>query len=88
MDHAGIATQVVVEKSLTKEGTTRQQLGREKFVERVWEWKERKFGSIINQLQRIGCSCDWERTRFTMDEGLSRAVVEVFVRLYEKGLDL
>jgi len=86
VDHAGIATQVVVEKNLVKEGTSRQQLGREKFIERVWNWKEQKFGSIINQLQRIGCSCDWDRTRFTMDEGLSTAVREVFVRLYEKGL--
>ena len=86
VDHAGIATQVVVEKALVKEGTSRQKVGREKFLERVWTWKELKFGSIINQLKRIGCSCDWDRTRFTMDEGLSRAVVEVFVRLYEKGL--
>ena len=86
VDHAGIATQVVIEKNIAKEGTTRQQMGREKFLERVWEWKEQKFNSIINQLQRIGCSCDWDRTRFTMDEGLSRAVVEVFINLYEKGL--
>jgi valyl-tRNA synthetase len=86
VDHAGIATQVVVEKNLAKEGTSRQQIGRDKFLERVWGWKEQKFGSIVNQLQRIGCSCDWDRTRFTMDEGLSRAVVEVFIRLYDKGL--
>ena len=86
VDHAGIATQVVVEKNIAKEGLNRHQIGREKFIERVWDWKELKFGSIINQLQRIGCSCDWDRTRFTMDEGLSRAVVEVFIRLYEKGL--
>ena len=86
VDHAGIATQVVVEKNLAKEGTSRQQVGRDKFLERVWDWKEQKFSSIINQLQRIGCSCDWDRTRFTMDEGLSRAVVEVFIRLYDKGL--
>ena len=86
VDHAGIATQVVVEKALAKEGISRQQLGREKFLERVWAWKEAKFGSIITQLQRIGCSCDWDRTRFTMDEGLTEAVREVFVRLYEKGL--
>jgi valyl-tRNA synthetase len=86
VDHAGIATQVVVEKALVKEGTSRQKIGREKFVERVWAWKELKFGSIINQLKRIGCSCDWDRIRFTMDEGLSHAVIEVFVRLYEKGL--
>jgi valyl-tRNA synthetase len=86
IDHAGIATQVVVEKNLAKEGINRQKLGREKFLKEVWKWKEQKFSSIINQLQRIGCSCDWERTRFTMDEGLSKAVIEVFVRLYEKGL--
>ena len=86
VDHAGIATQVVVEKNLAKEGITRQELGREKFVKRVWSWKEEKFGLIIKQLQRIGCSCDWERTRFTMDEGLSHAVKEVFIRLYEKDL--
>jgi len=86
VDHAGIATQVVVEKNLAKEETRRQELGRERFLERVWQWKEEKFDSIINQLQRIGCSCDWERTRFTMDEGLSRAVKEVFIRLHEKGL--
>ena len=86
VDHAGIATQVVVEKNLAKEETRRQELGRERFLERVWQCKEEKFDSIINQLQRIGCSCDWERTRFTMDEGLSRAVKEVFIRLHEKGL--
>jgi valyl-tRNA synthetase len=86
IDHAGIATQVVVEKNLAKEGISRREIGREKFVERVWAWKNQKFDLIINQLQRIGCSCDWERTRFTMDEGLSQAVREVFVRLYEKGL--
>lgn len=86
VDHAGIATQVVVEKSLAKENLSRQAIGREQFLERVWAWKEQKFGSIINQLKRIGCSCDWDRTRFTMDEGLSRAVLEVFIRLYEKGL--
>jgi len=86
VDHAGIATQVVVEKNLAKEGITRQQLGRDKFIKKVWAWKEEKFDRIINQLRRIGCSCDWERTRFTMDEGLSRAVLEVFVHLYEKGL--
>jgi valyl-tRNA synthetase len=86
VDHAGIATQVVVEKALAKQGTSRKEVGREAFLERVWAWKEAKYGSIINQLQRIGCSCDWDRTRFTMDEGLSRAVKEVFVRLYDKGL--
>ncbi|RJP75366.1 MAG: valine--tRNA ligase [Candidatus Abyssobacteria bacterium SURF_17] len=86
-DHAGIATQNVVERSLAREeGLTRHDLGREKFVERVWQW-QRKYGStIISQLKRLGCSCDWERERFTMDEGLSKAVIEVFVRLYERGL--
>ncbi len=85
-DHAGIATQNVVEKSLTKEGKTRDDLGREKFIERVWKWRETYGGTIIKQLKRLGTSCDWTRTRFTMDEGLSKAVQEVFVRLYEKGL--
>jgi len=86
MDHAGIATQNVVEQELAREGLTRHDLGREKFVERVWEWKAKYGGVIINQLKRLGCSCDWERERFTMDEGLSRAVREVFVRLYNDGL--
>ncbi len=85
-DHAGIATQNVVEKSLKEEGLTRHTLGREKFLERVWKWREKYGNTIIRQLQRLGCSCDWDRTRFTMDEGLSHAVREVFVRLYEKGL--
>ncbi len=85
-DHAGIATQVVVEKNLIKEGTTRRELGREKFVERTREWAYKHKDLILNQLQKIGCSCDWERTRFTIDEGLSRAVMEVFIRLYEKKL--
>ena len=86
MDHAGIATQNVVEQELTKEGITRHDLGREKFIERVWEWKAKYGGVIIHQLKRLGCSCDWARERFTMDEGLSRAVREVFVRLYDDGL--
>src|SRR5262249_25103258 len=77
-DHAGIATQNVVEKALAKEGTDRHALGRDKFVERVWEWKEKYGGTIVRQLKRLGASCDWERERFTMDEGLSRAVREVF----------
>jgi valyl-tRNA synthetase len=85
-DHAGIATQNVVEKQLRDEGTNRHELGREQFVERVWEWKEKYGGVILEQLRRLGASCDWERERFTMDEGLSNAVREVFVRLYEKGL--
>lgn len=86
IDHAGIATQVVVEKDLAREGLSRQQLGRDKFLKKVWAWKEDKFDRIIIQLKRMGCSCDWERIRFTMDEGLTRAVQEVFIRLYEKGL--
>ncbi len=85
-DHAGIATQHVVEKSLLKEGIKRRELGREEFVKRVWQWKEIYGGTIIKQLRKLGTSCDWQRERFTMDEGLSNAVNEVFVRLYEKGL--
>jgi valyl-tRNA synthetase len=85
-DHAGIATQNVVERELAAEGSTRLDLGRDAFVERVWEWVREYGGQIIEQLKVIGCSCDWSRTRFTLDEGLSRAVREVFVRLYEKGL--
>jgi len=85
-DHAGIATQNVVEKSIAKQGLKRQGLGREKFIERVWEWKELYGSTIIRQLKKLGASCDWPRTRFTMDEEYSRAVIEVFVRLYEKGL--
>ncbi|MCP4681684.1 MAG: valine--tRNA ligase [Desulfobacterales bacterium] len=85
-DHAGIATQNVVEKDLTAKGTDRHTVGREKFVDLVWEWKKKYGGVIINQLKRLGCSCDWSRERFTMDEGLSSAVKEVFVRLYEEGL--
>jgi valyl-tRNA synthetase len=85
-DHAGIATQNVVEKALAREGTGRHALGREKFIARVWEWKEEYGGTIIRQLRKLGASCDWERERFTMDDGLSRAVQEIFVRLYEKNL--
>ena len=85
-DHAGIATQNVVEKKLAEEGTDRHQLGRERFIRRVWEWKERYGGTIINQLKRLGCSCDWERERFTMDEGCSLAVRTVFVELFKQGL--
>jgi len=85
-DHAGIATQNVVEQELAKEGLTRHDLGREKFIARVWEWKEKYGGVITNQLKRLGCSCDWQRERFTMDAGLSQAVREVFVRLYNDGL--
>ncbi|OQY18738.1 MAG: valine--tRNA ligase [Desulfobacteraceae bacterium 4572_35.1] len=85
-DHAGIATQNVVEKQLASEDADRHDLGREKFVERVWKWREESGGQIINQLKRLGASCDWERERFTMDAGLSKAVREVFVKLYEDGL--
>jgi len=85
-DHAGIATQVVVERQLADEGKTKDDLGREAFVARVWKWKEESGGTIIRQLKRLGASCDWSRLRFTMDEGLSRAVREVFVRLYDEGL--
>jgi len=86
MDHAGIATQNVVEREIAKENLSRHDLGREKFIERVWRWKEHSGGRILHQLQRLGASCDWERQRFTLDEGLSRAVTEVFVRLHEEGL--
>jgi valyl-tRNA synthetase len=85
-DHAGIATQNAVEKSLAKQGTNRHELGREKFVERVWEWRKEYGGTIIRQLRKLGASCDWERERFTMDEGLSEAVKEVFIRMFDKGL--
>ena len=85
-DHAGIATQNVVERQLAAEGKDRHELGREAFIERVWKWKAESGGQIIGQLKRLGASCDWERERFTMDEGLSRAVRQVFVRLYEDGL--
>ena len=87
-DHAGIATQMVVERQLVEEGanTTRREMGREAFIERVWRWKEESGGTITNQLRRLGASCDWSRERFTMDEGLSRAVLTVFVRLYREGL--
>lgn len=85
-DHAGIATQNAVEKSLLKENLSRHDLGREKFIEKVWEWREKYGSTIIHQLKQLGCSCDWSRERFTMDDGLSKAVTEVFVRLYEKGL--
>ncbi len=85
-DHAGIATQNVVERNLAQKGITRDQLGREKFIEAVWEWKEQSGGAIINQLKKIGASCDWDRERFTMDKGLSDAVRKVFVRLYKDNL--
>jgi valyl-tRNA synthetase len=85
-DHAGIATQMMVERQLAKEGKKRRDLGREKFIERVWEWKKLYGGAILNQMKRLGASVDWDREYFTMDENLSRAVREVFVRLYEEGL--
>ncbi|PWH13273.1 MAG: valine--tRNA ligase [Ardenticatenia bacterium] len=85
-DHAGIATQLQVERMLAREGLSRQQIGREEFLRRTWEWKEKYGGRIQLQLRRMGASCDWDRERFTLDEGLSRAVRECFVRLYEKGL--
>src|SRR5436305_13790390 len=86
MDHAGISTQLMVTRELKKEGKTRHDLGREKFIERVWQWKEEYGGQILNQLRREGASLDWSRFKFTMDENLSRAVREVFVRLYNEGL--
>ncbi|MBE7042013.1 MAG: valine--tRNA ligase [Ruminococcaceae bacterium] len=86
-DHAGIATQIKVEEVLRKEeGLTRYDLGREKFLDRVWDWKNKYGSTIVNQIKRMGCSCDWSRERFTMDEGCSKAVRRVFVDLYEKGL--
>ncbi len=85
-DHAGIATQMVVERQLAEQGITRHDLGRDKFIEKIWEWKEKSGGSIVGQLHRLGASCDWERERFTMDEGLSKAVRKVFVQLYKEGL--
>ena len=88
MDHAGIATQMVVERQMAESGdnVTRREMGRDTFIERVWRWKGESGGRIFNQLKRLGASCDWSRERFTMDEGLSEAVLEVFVRLYEEGL--
>ena len=84
-DHAGIATQIKVEEQLRKEGLTRYDLGREKFLERVWQWKEQYGSRIVKQMHSMGCSCDWRRLRFTMDEGCSKAVKEVFIDLYQKG---
>ncbi len=86
VDHAGIATQIKVEEELRKEGLTRYDLGREKFLERVWDWKHKYGNRIVTQQKKLGASCDWDRSRFTMDEGCSNAVREVFVSLYEKGL--
>jgi valyl-tRNA synthetase len=85
-DHASIATEVKIVESMAKEGLTKDDLGREKFLERAWEWKNKYGNRITTQLRRLGASCDWSRERFTMDEGCSKAVREVFVRLYEQGL--
>jgi valyl-tRNA synthetase len=85
-DHAGIATQAIVEKNLAKEGLSKNELGREKFIKKVWEWKESSGGIILNQLKKLGCSCDWSRSRFTMDTKMSEAVTKVFVDLYNKKL--
>src|SRR5271169_4355835 len=85
-DHAGIATQAVVERQLMERQVSSRQIGREAFIKRVWEWKEESCGTITSQLKRLGASCDWSRERFTMDEGLSRAVLKVFVTLYREGL--
>ncbi len=85
-DHAGIATQAVVEKNLEKENLTKNQLGRDNFIKRVWEWKDESGGIILDQLKKLGCSCDWSRTRFTMDDDLSKAVIKVFVDLYNNKL--
>ncbi len=86
--HAGIATQMVVERNLAKDGISRHDLGRDKFIETVWKWKEQSGGTICKQLRRLGASCDWSRERFTMDEGLSRAVRKIFVNMYKDGFDL
>src|SRR5260370_30216186 len=85
-DHAGIATQMMVERQLATEGNSRQKLGREKFIERVWDWKKHYGGAILAQMKRLGDSVDWDREYFTMDDNLSRCVREVFVRLHEEGL--
>ena len=85
-DHAGIATQAVVENNLKKDGVKKNELGREKFIAKVWEWKEKSGGIILDQLKKLGCSCDWSRTRFTMDKDLSKAVIKVFVDLYNNNL--
>ncbi|MGE5324091.1 MAG: class I tRNA ligase family protein, partial [Actinomycetota bacterium] len=85
-DHAGIATQMMVERQLATEGISRQKLGREAFIKRVWDWREHYGGAILAQMKRLGASVDWDREYFTMDENLSRAVTEVFVRLHEQGL--
>ena len=85
-DHASIATEVKIVDKMAEEGLKKEDIGREAFLERAWDWKKQYGGRIVEQLKQLGCSCDWDRERFTMDEGCSRAVKEVFVRLYEKGL--
>ena len=85
-DHAGIATQLMVERALESEGSSRQAIGRQKFEKRAWAWKEEYGGRVLEQLRKLGCSCDWSRLHFTLDADLSRAVREAFVRLYEEGL--
>ena len=85
-DHASIATEAKIVAAMEEEGLTKEDLGREKFLERAWAWKEKYGGRIVEQLKKLGSSCDWERERFTLDEGCSKAVREVFCRLYEKGL--
>ena len=85
-DHAGIATQNVVEREIAKDGKRKEDLGRELFLEKVWEWKEKYGSNIVNQLKELGFSCDWSRLRFTLDEGLSKSVRKVFVQLYKEGL--
>ena len=85
-DHAGIATQVLVENKLKKDGVNKNDLGRENFIKKVWEWKQQYGDIIINQLKKLGCSCDWSRNAFTMDENLSKSVIKTFVDLYKKGL--
>ena len=85
-DHAGIATQALVEKSLKLKNINKDELGREKFIKKVWEWKNEYGEIIINQLKKLGCSCDWSRNAFTMDDNLSKSVIKVFVELYKKEL--
>ena len=85
-DHAGIATQAVVEKELSVKGITKNQLGRKKFIEEVWKWKNESGDQILNQLKKLGCSCDWSRNRFTMDKDFSKAVIKTFVKLYQQKL--
>ena len=85
-DHASIATEAKIVEAMREEGLTKEEIGREKFLERAWDWKKQYGGRIVSQLKKMGSSCDWERERFTMDEGCNRAVKEVFVKLYDKGL--